>query len=142
MIDATDSSYYIDDKYLSKLFSTLCKELTFRIKRGGWKVKYRIAVVFSKADQYKIWKYRKRLKKFMSMNFPYTQNVFQEWSRDGYCIVEYFSCSAFGMRGEPPQPNVTSGVNGSIADPIAWQPFGLASAIYWLSTGKIDARLL
>jgi len=30
---------------------------------------------------------------------------------------------------------------GYLADPIAWQPFGLASAIYWLSTGKVDVRL-
>ena len=49
------------------------------------------------------------------------------------------------MRGNPPQPNVIGGFNngncGSLADPTAWQPFGLASAIYWLSTGKVDARL-
>jgi GTPase SAR1 family protein len=143
MIDATDSLQL--DKEYSQAFSTLRRELTSRIRRGGWKVKYKIAVVFSKADQYKIWKYRKRLKEFISINFPCTQRVFQEWSKDGYCVVSYFACSAFGMRGNPPQPNVIDDVSngncGYLADPTVWQPFGLASAIYWLSTGKVDARL-
>jgi len=139
MIDATNSLQL--DKEYSQAFSTLRRELMSRIKRGGWKVKYKIAVVFSKADQCEIWKYRRRLEEFMSINFPCTQNIFQEWSKDGGCVVAYFACSAFGMRGNPPRPNVINGNCGCLADPIAWQPFGLASAIYWLSTGKVDARL-
>lgn len=143
MIDATDSPQL--DKEYSQAFSTLRRELTSRIRRGGRKVKYRIAVVFSKADQHQIWSYRGRLNKFVNANFPCTQNVFQEWSKDGYCAVTYFACSAFGMMGKPPQPNVidnfSNGNCGCLLDPLNWQPFGLASAVYWLSTGKIDSRL-
>jgi len=143
MIDATDSLRL--DKEYSQAFSTLCNELTSRIRRSGAHRKYRVAVVFSKADNNKIWKYRKKLKEFVNINFPCTKNIFQEWAKDGYCEVAYFSCSAFGMKGNPPQPNVIDGFSngncGYLADPVVWQPFGLAAPIYWLSTGKIDSRL-
>jgi hypothetical protein len=143
MIDAEDSLQL--DKEYSQAFSTLQRELKSRIRRGGWKVKYRIAVVFSKADQPIIWRHRQKMTQFVDTHFPCTQSVFKEWAKDGSCAVSYFTCSAFGMMGEPPQPNViddfSSGNCGYLADPAVWQPFGLTSAIYWLSTGKIDSRL-
>jgi CHAT domain len=145
MIDGTDS---IDlDRDYAQAFLSLRRELISRIKRGNWKVKYRIAIVFSKADQSGIWEYRSKLKEFTNKNFPYTQKIFKEWCNDDFCPVSvaYFACSAFGMRGDPAQPNsrddFSTGKCGCIADPSVWQPFGLAAPIYWLATGRNDRRL-
>jgi hypothetical protein len=87
------------------------------------------------------------LKEFTNKNFPYTQKIFKEWCNDDFCPVSvaYFACSAFGMRGDPAQPNsrddFSTGKCGCIADPSVWQPFGLAAPIYWLATGRNDRRL-
>lgn len=143
MIDSTDPSYL--DKEYALALSTLCRELTFRVRRGGRKVNYRIAIVFSKADQNKIWRHRKKLDRFVETHFPHTKAVFQGWSKDGYCVVKYFACSAFGMMDKPPRPNVVDGFSdgncGVLANAAVWQPFGLVGALYWLSTGKADTRL-
>ncbi|MBD2451496.1 hypothetical protein H6G76_31150 [Nostoc sp. FACHB-152] len=108
---------------------------------------YRIAIVFNKAELNQVWIYRDQIDKFLNLNFRETKAAVQKWSRSWECSVNYFFCSAFGMKGNPPQPNFkqqsrdSEGTYGVIANPSAWRPFGLVAPIYWLSTGKDDIRL-
>ena len=103
---------------------------------------YRIAVVFSKAEQSQVWTHRRNIKRFMRLKFPKTYQVLQQWSLQWKSLINYFFCSAFGMKGNPPTPNVEvtnreNGVTlGIIARKEAWRPFGLVAPIYWLYTGE------
>lgn len=106
---------------------------------------YRLAVVFSKFELPEMWLYRFELEKFMSLRFPRTKIVLQQWSQVWGCSLAYFTCSAFGTMGDPPRPNFQviakndRGVMGVLRNPSLWKPFGLLAPIYWLSSGKQDA---
>ncbi|MCP2730915.1 hypothetical protein [Limnofasciculus baicalensis] len=144
LIDATCRS---SDSYYAKAFRILGQELNYRWRKGNRNLKnYRIAIVFSKFDQPEAWEHRNNLEKFININFPRTHNVFNNWYRTCGLSVTYFACSAFGMKGEPPAPNVLveegfGAKNGVLADPSKWQPFGLVAPVYWLCTGKNNSWL-
>jgi len=143
-----DGSVSGKDQRYAQAFTNLRKELKSRLIAQGKKLNtYRIAVVFSKFEQAQTWAYRHRLKQFMSIRFPQTQTILKEWSQDWGCSLAYFACSAFGMMGNPPRPNVITrrddarGAMSILARPNLWKPFGLVAPIYWLHTGKHDSRL-
>ena len=62
--------------------------------------------------------------------------------------LKFFACSSFGVLGDSqydfdPRPNRNFGdyeadadIEGFIKNPDSWNPFGLISPLYWLSTGK------
>jgi GTPase SAR1 family protein len=138
----------IEDKQYSQAFARLQTELAERLVGRDISLRnYRIAVVFNKAELSQVWINRNQIDKFVNLRFPKTKATLQEWSRTWGCSVNYFFCSAFGMKGSPPQPNFKKqarddgGTYGVIANPSVWRPFGLVAPIYWLYTGKDDQRL-
>lgn len=115
-------------------------ELQRRIRISG----KRIAVTFSKADRTNLWNAKYDAENHARNNFPRMYSTLQKLSDVEGCSIEFFACSAFGMKGIPPKANVNTdkeGYSGGIADPFVWQPFGLAGPIYWLATGRKDTRL-
>jgi len=149
MIDAT-SSKTMDEAY-SQSLEKLEKELNMRFEqRGGNKSKYRVALVFSKAEQPRILTYHQKnaILQFTNHKFPDTQRVLQAWRRNWKCKMAVFFCSAFGTMQDPPIANIKKdsrdeyGTHSVLARPEFWQPFGLVEPLYWLYTGNgnIDLR--
>lgn len=142
-----DGSSREDENY-SQAFARLQTELVERLTARDISLSnYRIAVVFNKAELTQVWIHRHQIDKFVNLKFPKTKATLQQWSKNWGCSVNYFFCSAFGMKGNPPQPNFKKisrdggGTYGAIAKPSVWRPFGLVAPIYWLYTGKDDKRL-
>jgi Double-GTPase 1 len=144
LIDGTSREDKLYAQALTRLQAELNERLIGRNKRLR---NYRIAIVFSKAEQAQIWCNRHDIKQFVNLHFPQTQIILKTWSQTWRSPVNYFFCSAFGMKGYPPQPNVkvetrdSSGTYGIIANPAVWRPFGLIAPIYWLHTGKDEQNL-
>lgn len=149
MLDGSSPTSTQDDKYATG-FENLKVELESRINKQERK-SYRLAIVFSKAEQRQVWLYRNNIPKFMNNKFNATYKSLEQWSKEWQCPINYFFCSAFGMKIKIPDvPNrgnaeVTSregGVTRGILDnPDDWQPFGLVAPIYWLHTGKDHPQL-
>ncbi|MBD2775236.1 hypothetical protein [Iningainema tapete] len=144
LIDGTSR----EDNYYSQAFARLQTELNERLVGKNKNLRdYRVAVVFSKAEQSQVWIHRHEMQKFVNRKFPLTKETLRIWVKSWGCSVNYFFCSAFGMKGSPPSPNVkvqstdSGGTYAAIANPAVWQPFGLVAPIYWLYTGKDDRRL-
>ena len=144
MIDGT--SHREDRNYASAL-AVLQNELSLRLTAQNRPLSgYRIAIVFSKAEQSRVG-IHKDINKFLGLKFPQTQRTLERWSREWRNPLKYFYCSAFGMKGKPPKPNfrktpVEGGATCGVIDrPKFWRPFGLVAPIYWLHTGKEDPRL-
>lgn len=138
-----DGTFFTQDTRYAEGLASLQSELNLRLVAKNKPLNnYRIAVVFSKAEQPQIWTHRRNLKRFMGLKFPKTYQVLQQWSLQWKSPINYFFCSAFGMKGNPPTPNVEvtnreNGVTlGIIARKEAWRPFGLVAPIYWLYTGE------
>jgi len=136
------------DREYAQALENLQRELNERLSLDKRVFKdYRIAVVFSKCEQAPVWVYQKDIQKFANLKFSSTQEVLRRWRNLWGCQVNYFFCSAFGMKGTPPKPNVTvinkdkGGTCAVIENPSIWRPLGLVAPLYWLQTGKEDARL-
>ncbi|BAZ28856.1 hypothetical protein NIES4074_12910 [Cylindrospermum sp. NIES-4074] len=137
-----------EDNHYAQAFATLQTELNVRlIGRNKNLRQYRIAVVFSKAEQAQVWIHRYDIQKFTNRRFPKTKETLNKWSKTWRCPMNYFFCSAFGMKGSPATPNVkvqsreSGGTYAVIDNTSVWRPFGLVAPIYWLHTGKDDQRL-
>lgn len=144
LIDGTSK----EDRKYSQALDKLKAELNIRLTGQGKNLNtYRIALVFSKAEQASIWVHRHDIQKFINLKFPRTQGSLEKWRKEWGCSVNFFFCSAFGMKGKPPKPNVrvevkdTGATCGVIDRTQYWRPFGLVAPIYWLHTGKDDRRL-
>ena len=140
-----DGKGKIEDRNYSQALEIMKKELNLRLTALDQILKnYRIAIVFSKAEQSQVWLYRNKLNEFVDQKFPEVQKTMQKWSREWQCSIKYFNCSAFGMKGNPPRPNVRmmQGGGAVIDRPKFWRPFGLIAPIYWLYTGKEDSKLI
>lgn len=139
-----------EDSIYSQALTKLQGELNWRLTGKNISLSsYRIAVAFSKSEQAQVWIHRHNIQRFINLRFPQTQATLQKWSRDWGCAVNYFFCSAFGMKGSYPNsnPNVRvetidrQGTYGVIDKTQYWRPFGLVAPIYWLHTGEDDPRL-
>ncbi|MEL4896858.1 hypothetical protein P9B04_15600, partial [Crocosphaera sp. Alani8] len=138
-----DGTFFTQDTIYAEGLASLKSELNLRLVANNKPLNnYRLAVVFTKSEQPQIWVHRRNIKRFMGLKFPRTYQVLKEWSVEWNSPINYFFCSAFGMKGDPPTPNVkvTSRENGITLGIIArkevWRPFGLVAPIYWLYTGK------
>ena len=148
MIDATSSKTM--DKVYSKSLQQLKTELDMRFEqRGGNKSKYRVALVFSKAEQPKILGYHQKneISTFIKEKFPDTQRVLQAWRKNWNCKMAVFFCSAFGTIPGTSKANTKQDSRDEFGTPVLarpefWQPFGLVAPLYWLYTGNgnIDLR--
>lgn len=143
-----DGSTHRDDKMYAQAFEQLKTELNFRLTGQGKSLnEYRIALGFAKAEQARVWIHRHDIQKFINLRFPKTRDSLQKWGKDWGCPVNHFFCSAFGMKGTPPKPNVRveqrerGTVSAVIDRPQFWRPFGLISPLYWLHTGKDNPKL-
>lgn len=151
LIDGTS----ITDRDYADSLAKLEYELNLRFTNNNIdKKRYRIALVFSKAEQRTVWNryYDQNSKEFRTQDFikdrfPKTKQILQRWQRNWGCSVACFFCSAFGIMGNPPEPNCSSriagrdGTSAVIARHEYWHPFGLVAPIYWLYTGQGNIQL-
>lgn len=144
LIDGTSR----EDQLYAQAFTRLQIELNERLISRNRRLRdYRIAIAFTKAEQAEVWVYRHNIKDFINLHFPQMQSTLNAWAKIWGCPVNHFFCSAFGMKGYPPQPNIktlsrdSSGISAIIANPSVWRPFGLVAPIYWLHTGKDNQKL-
>ncbi|MDJ0581080.1 hypothetical protein [Crocosphaera sp.] len=147
MLEGTLSTQDQDIRYaqgLANLESALKSRLRSKKKSLS---NYPIAIVWSKAEMSGMWNYRRRIPKFMNKKYLQTEQLLLRWKREWRCPMNYFFCSAFGVKGDDATPNVRpekrpDGVTvGVIDDTELWQPFGLIAPIYWLYTGQDIAEL-
>lgn len=147
-----DGTFFTEDQKYAQGLENLKSQVKLRLREKNKALNnYRTAVVFSKAEQAQVWIHRHDIPKFMRLKFNQTYQTLERWSKEWQCPINYFLCSAFGMKvdrqGAPPTPNVkvTSRENGVtlgvINRPEDWQPFGLVAPIYWLYTGKDNPKL-
>ena len=135
------------DRQYAEGFRVLQQELNDRITYSSGRAlnAFRLAIVFTKAET--AWASRENVEQYMGLKFPQSKQIFTQWQKTWNCSISYFFCSAFGMKGTPPRPNITvirrdqDGVKAVIASPDIWQPWGLVAPLYWLQTGKIDPKL-
>lgn len=149
MIMLTDWQPGRDTRLYKPAFEKLCQEISEREQVNQEIKNLRIAVVMSKCERGEIWPgrlepdedlFKVRLPKtfdFLNRKFPAHTNR-----------LKFFACSSFGVLnaspdGFDPRPNrhipdfgAPSEYTAIIRDPQKWQPYGLISPIYWLSTGK------
>ena len=137
-----------DDRGYGESVNILLKEIAKRLDTNKKELsQYRIAIVISKCEEPLLWLYRNKPKELISKKFPATKLAFERFSQLSGCKINYFTCSSFGVMGNPPRPNFEfirtdeRGIMGVIAKPSQWKPFGLLAPIYWLETGKNDPRL-
>lgn len=110
--------------------------------------KRRIAVTFSKCEQSELWINRQFGEKIANNRFPQLYRRLQAWENLKRGEISYFTTSSFGVLGSQfPEPNsqkISRGREGTksiIKNPRRWRPYGLVSPIYWLCTGKHNAKL-
>ncbi|MDJ1185930.1 hypothetical protein, partial [Roseofilum casamattae] len=146
MIDATSRN----DRFYSDALTALKNELTLRFQRNKIdSKKYRIALVFSKAEQPLVWNFYKqgKITNFTQQRYKLTRAALQQWKREWSCSVACFFSSGFGTIGNPEQANcqvINRGINGTFAvidRPEFWEPFGLIAPLYWLYTGQGNIQL-
>jgi hypothetical protein len=142
MVNITSQSSRGDREHAAAV-QNLQREISFRLRRGRRKrAEYRIAFVISKIDQPNLYPHRTQPERLLAKNLPRTSNAMKEWRRAGYQVA-YFACSAFGVYGDPAQPNAIKISEGIflIDNPSVLKPVGLYAPVYWLCTGKNDRRL-
>jgi len=146
IIDGTSRN----DQFCSYALNALKDELTLRFKHNNIDTRrYRIALVFSKAEQTIPLNYyrQNKIQEFTKLIYRETRRTLDIWKREWGCSVTCFFLSAFGTMGNPPQPNcevISRGKDGTFAvikRPEFWQPFGLIAPIYWLYTGQGNIQL-
>ena len=118
------------------------------------KIKVRIALVMAKCERGELWPGRLDPREdLFKVRLPKTYRLLTENVSPEY--LRFFACSAFGVLSDrvgdrDPRPNryvpddgSSAEFNAYLRDPGVWQPFGLISPIYWLSTGRLlrDERL-
>ncbi|RUT00753.1 hypothetical protein DSM106972_071620 [Dulcicalothrix desertica PCC 7102] len=109
--------------------------------------KLRIAVVMSKCERGEIWAGRLEPDEdLFKVRLPETHDYLT--TKFPTNKLKFFACSSFGVLSTSPnnfdpRPNRYIPDDGSeseysafLREPEQWQPFGLISPIYWLTTGK------
>lgn len=140
-----DAKSNLSDREYAEAFRVLEQELNDRITGKRPLSDHRLAIVFTKGEM--VWSQRDNIDSFVGLKFCEVQRVITSWRSVWKCPVNYFFCSAFGMRGTPPRPNVrvmrrsAEGVQAVIDMPNVWRPWGLVAPLYWLQTGKDDPKL-
>ena len=104
----------------------------------------RIAIVFTKCEQTKLWPWSLQPQALAKQYFPQVHQQLQTWEERGSGKFEYFSTSAFGTLGnyQPETNAIDIDPNQAVLNHgQSWQPFGLLAPIYWLTTGKRHHKL-
>ncbi len=101
----------------------------------------RLAVVMSKCERGELWPGRIDPEiDLFDVHLPKTKAVLQD--RIPTKNLQFYAISTFGVLGRKnPRPNRieewgTDGRSSVLREPERWQPYGLISPLYWLSTGK------
>lgn len=150
MVMLTDFQPDRDTRIYKPAFEKLCQEISEREEINPEIKNLRIAIVMSKCERGEIWPgrlepdedlFKVRLPKtysFLNRRFPERTNR-----------LRFFACSSFGVLNASrdnfdPRPNrripdvgAPSEYTARLRDAQKWQPYGLISPIYWLTTGKI-----
>lgn len=104
----------------------------------------RIAVVMAKCESGEIWTGRLDPgEDLFKIRLPITYDYLTSNTKLNSKNLRFFACSSFGVLGRRnPRPNRVFKIGLGSAEfavlrkPTAWNPFGLLSPIYWLSTGR------
>ncbi|GAB1543736.1 hypothetical protein NUACC21_64120 [Scytonema sp. NUACC21] len=145
------------DKHLYKpAFEKLCQQISEYEQVNSIVKKLRIAIVLSKCERGEIWSGRLEPEEdLFKVRLPETYDFLRYKFPQYTNRLKFFACSSFGVLSTypvsfDPRPNryipddgSSAEYNAFLRDPEQWQPFGLISPIYWLTTGKTlnDLRL-
>ena len=142
-----------DARLYEPALDRLLRELSERAAVNS-KINIRIALVMAKCERGELWPGRlDPAEDLFKVRLPKTYRLLTE--QLPFNRLHFFACSAFGVLSDrlgdrDPRPNryvpddgSSAEFNAYLRDPSAWQPFGLISPIYWLSTGRLlrDERL-
>ncbi|MBD2136046.1 hypothetical protein H6F32_00240 [Anabaena sp. FACHB-1237] len=154
MIMLTDWETENDRKIYAPALKKLLKELSEQSEVNEHLKKLKVAVVMSKCERGELWPCR----------LDAEEDLFRVRLKETYQVLKenlppsrlrFFACSSFGVLSNSygehdPRPNRWIPDDGSSAefsaylrDASIWQPFGLISPLYWLTTGRVfhDERL-
>ena len=102
---------------------------------------FRLAVVMSKCERGELWPGRLEPEiDLFDVHLPKTKAILKNTIPSKN--LHFSAVSTFGVLGRNnPRPNRieewgTDGRNSVLREPNRWQPYGLISPLYWLSTGK------
>ncbi|MEW6498114.1 MAG: hypothetical protein AB1589_37280 [Cyanobacteriota bacterium] len=156
MVMLTDWQPGQDTRLYRPAFEKLCQEISEREQINPEIKNLRIAVVMAKCERGEIWPGRLDPEQdLFKVRLPETYQLLTRRFPPRTQRLKFFACSSFGVLSDrrddfDPRPNRYIPDDGSSADNSAflrnssqWQPYGLLSPIYWLSTGKTlhDQRL-
>lgn len=154
MVMLTDWQTSQDTSLYKPAFEKISQEIFERQKINSEIEKLRIAVVIAKCERGEIWPGRLEPDEdLFKVRLPQTYEILT--SKLSSERLKFFACSSFGVLSDrrddfDPRPNryipddgSQSEFNAFLRSPSQWQPYGLLSPIYWLSTGKTlyDSRL-
>ncbi|MBD2456677.1 hypothetical protein H6G80_21680 [Nostoc sp. FACHB-87] len=124
-----------------KSYSRVLKRFLEQMDKHDRANDLRLAVVMSKCERGELWPGRLDPEiDLFDIHLPDTKKLLTD-SVDRKNL-NFYAISTFGVLGRNnPRPNRveewgTNGKNSVLREPNRWQPYGLISPLYWLSTGK------
>jgi len=127
------------DREIDDVYSKVIKRFTELMDARNRAENLRLAVGLSKCERGEIWP--GRIDPEMDLfegHLPKTTNTLR--AKVPARNLEFYAISTFGVLGQNnPRPNRAdelSSPRSALRKPEKWQPYGMISPLYWLSTGK------
>jgi hypothetical protein len=124
-----------------KFYSRVLKQFIALMENHDRGKDLRLAVVMSKCERGELWPGRLDPEvDIFDVHLPKTKALLKEKVLP--CNLQFYALSTFGvLKRNDPRPNRvdecgTDGRNSVLRQPNDWQPYGMISPLYWLSTGK------
>ncbi len=128
-------------KGTDKFYKRVLKRFTDLIDSHDRANDLRIAVAMSKCERGELWPGRLEPERdLFDIHLPQTKAILQ--AKISPKNLRFYAISTFGvLKHNDPRPNRvdelgTDGRNSSLRKSSTWQPYGMISPLYWLSTGK------
>lgn len=128
-------------KGTDKFYSRVLKRFTDLIDSHDRANDLRIAVAMSKCERGELWSGRLEPEiDLFDVHLPETKAVLK--AKITKKNLRFYAISTFGvLQRNDPRPNRvdewgTDGRHSALRKPSIWQPYGMISPLYWLSTGK------
>lgn len=146
MVMLTDFQPEKADREYQPILENLWKLIMSKEQKNPTCKKLRMAVVMSKCERGELWPGRLDPDEdLFKIRLPNTYKYLTQIGKIPSKRLRFFACSSFGVRGyQDPRPNrqsfennIPSDFSAILRDDCQWQPYGLITPLYWLSTGKV-----
>jgi len=128
-------------KGTDKIYSRVLQRFTELMDVHGRVNDLRVAVAMSKCERGEVWSWRLDPEiDLFDVHLPKTKGILK--TKIPANNLQFYAISTFGVLGHnDPRPNRieelgTDGTKAVLRKPQNWQPYGMLSPLYWLSTGK------